>query len=388
MKGVNPIPHATITFPAIMRTEQIALSPLAPGANLSLTVHRFGETGARPRIYIQAALHADEIPGMIAAHHLREQLMALETAGKIKGEIILVPSANPIGLAQRVLGEHIGRFNLADGINFNRGYPHLVPQVAERIEGKLTKDGEANVRLIREALRAELEAWETSNPTEVMKKALLGLALEADIVLDMHCDSEAVEHLYTHTRSAEEFAPLSALIRAQAYLLADVSGDEPFDEALSRPWAELADRFPDHPIPFGCHSTTLEFRGERDVSHELAQRDAAALIDYLTLRGAIDGPAPTVPEPLCQATELAASEPVPAPATGIVVFKAKPGDRVKAGDAIAEIVDPQTGSVSQAKAPSDGVVFARISLRFATQGMRLAKVAGTTAKRTGKLLSA
>ena len=29
-----------------------------------------------------------------------------------------------------------------------------------------------------------------------------------------------------------------------------------------------------------------------------------------------------------------------------------------------------------------------IALRFATQGMRLAKIAGTTAKRTGKLLSA
>ena len=76
-----------------------------------------------------------------------------------------------------------------------------------------------------------------------MKKTLLGLGQEADLVLDLHCDSEAVVHLYTHTRSAEEFAPLSALIGAHAYLLADVSGDEPFDEACSRPWAELADRF-------------------------------------------------------------------------------------------------------------------------------------------------
>jgi hypothetical protein len=33
-------------------------------------------------------------------------------------------------------------------------------------------------------------------------------------------------------------------------------------------------------------------------------------------------------------------------------------------------------------------MFARIAQRFATQGMRLAKVAGITAKRTGKLLSA
>ncbi len=371
-----------------MKTEQIALSPLAPGAGLSLTVHRFGEAGARPRVYVQASLHADEIPGMIAAHHLRERLAALEAEGKIKGEILLVPSANPIGLAQRVLGGHIGRFNLADGINFNRGYPYLVPKVAERIKGKLTADPQANVRLIREALRAELESRETSNPAEAMKKALLTLAVEADIVLDMHCDSEAVEHLYTHTRSADEFAPLSALIGARAYLLADESGDEPFDEALSRPWAELADRFKDHPIPFGCHSTTLEFRGERDVSHELARRDAAALVAYMTLRGAIAGEPPQVPAPLCQPTPLAASEPVLAPATGIVVFEAQVGDQVKAGDVIADIVDPHSGAVSQATSPCDGVVFARIALRFVTQGTRLAKVAGTIARRTGKLLSA
>jgi predicted deacylase len=222
----------------------------------------------------------------------------------------------------------------------------------------------------------------------VLKKALLGLAQEADLVLDMHCDAEAVPHLYTHTRSAEALAPLSALIGAQAYLLADESGDEPFDEACSRPWAELADRFPDHPIPFGCHSTTLEFRGERDVSHELARADAAAIVDFLVLRGAIAGDPPQVPQALCEATPLAASVPVPAPSTGILVFRADVGERVREGDVIAEIIDPHTGAVSEAKAGTDGVMFARIMMRFATQGMRLAKVAGTKASRTGKLLSA
>jgi predicted deacylase len=371
-----------------MRTEQIALSPLAPGASLSLTVHRFGEPEARPQVYIQAALHADEIPGMIAAHHLRERLIALEAEGRIKGEIILVPSANPIGLAQKVLGEPVGRFNLADGINFNRGYAYLVPQVAGRIEGLLTDVGEANVRVIREAMRAELAAWPTSNPAEVLKKTLLGLAIGADLVLDMHCDSEAVVHLYTHTRSSDVFEPLGALIGAHALLLADESGDKPFDEACSRPWAELADRFPEHPIPFSGHSTTLEFRGEGDVSHDLAQADAAALVDFLTLRGVIAGEAPSIPAPLCRPTPLAASVPVTSPSTGIVVFKAQVGDRLKAGDPVADIVDPLTGDVTPVPSPTDGVMFARILLRFATEGQRLAKVAGTTPQRTGKLLSA
>jgi predicted deacylase len=124
------------------------------------------------------------------------------------------------------------------------------------------------------------------------------------------------------------------------------------------------------------------------VSHDTAKADAAALVDFMILRGAIAGDAPQVPEPLCQPTPLAASEPVTTPATGILVFRAGVGTRVKAGDVIADIIDPHTGAVVAATAGSDGVMFARISSRFVTQGMRLAKVAGTTAKRTGKLLSA
>jgi predicted deacylase len=71
-----------------------------------------------------------------------------------------------------------------------------------------------------------------------------------------------------------------------------------------------------------------------------------------------------------------------------MVFKADIGARVKAGDVIAEVIDPLTGATVEAKAPCDGVMFARIAQRFVTKGMRLAKIAGTEAKRTGKLLSA
>jgi predicted deacylase len=371
-----------------MRTEQIALPPLAPGANLSLTVHRFGNEGARPRVYVQAALHADEIPGMIVAHHLREKLLALETEGRVKGEIVLVPSANPIGLTQKVLGEPVGRFDLSNGLNFNRFYPNVIAEAANRVEGSLTGEANTNVRLIRDALLAELAAWKTSNAAEVLKKTLLGLAIDADYVLDMHCDSEAVVHLYTHTLSSHELAPLAALLGARALLVAEISGDDPFDEACSRPWAELAARFPHWPIPMACHATTLEFRGEMDVSDELAGSDAAALVSFLTLRQVISGPMPHIPDTGCEATPLAGSEPVIAPASGMVVFRKSVGDVVKTGEVVADIVDPLTGLSVQALSATEGVMFARILLRFASAGQRIAKVAGKNATRTGSLLGA
>ena len=371
-----------------MRTEQIALPPLAPGIGLALTVHRFGEAGARPQVYVQAALHADETPGMLVAHHLRERLTALEAEGRITGEIVLVPAANPIGLAQKVLGVPVGRFDLASGRNFNRGYPYLVPGVAERIAGRLTGQADANVAIIREALAAEVEAWDVSSSVDRLKATLLRLAVGADIVLDLHCDAEASMHLYTHTRTAEPFASLGALLGVNAFLVADVSGDDPFDEASSRPWPELASRFPDHPIPVACEAATLEFRGEADVDHATARADAGALVDYMILRGVIAGPMPAVPAPLCGPTPLAASEPVVAPASGIIVFRAGIGERIEAGTIVAEIVDPTTGALTEVRTQAGGVVFARALVRFATQGQRIAKVAGTTAWRKGGLLGA
>ncbi|MGS0759400.1 succinylglutamate desuccinylase, partial [Roseateles sp. GG27B] len=68
-------------------------------------------------------LHADELPGMLVAHHLRLKLGALQTAGQVLGEIILVPMANPIGLSQFHLYTHQGRFEATTGENFNRHYP-------------------------------------------------------------------------------------------------------------------------------------------------------------------------------------------------------------------------------------------------------------------------
>ncbi|HYF55675.1 MAG TPA: succinylglutamate desuccinylase/aspartoacylase family protein, partial [Salinarimonas sp.] len=359
-----------------MRTDTIPLGGHAPGLQAALTVHRFGTPGARPLVYVQGALHADEIPGMIAAHHLRGRLEALEAAGRVRGEIVLVPVANPLGLNQRMLGGMVGRFDLADGANFNRHYPDLVAAVAEAVGGRLTDDEAGNRDLIRAALADAVAASPATTPAEHLKRTLLGLAVTANVVLDLHCDSEAAMHLYTLTPHAEDVAPLAALLGCEAVLLATESGDEPFDEACSTPWLRLAERFPDRPVPLACLAATVELRGQADVSHELAAADAEALAAFMTIRGAIEGPAPRVPPARCRATPLEGSEPLIAPRAGMVVFHRDVGERVAAGDVIAEIVCPVSGDVTPVATASDGVLFARSASRFAAAGKRLGKVAG------------
>ncbi|MDT8990020.1 succinylglutamate desuccinylase/aspartoacylase family protein [Curvibacter sp. APW13] len=371
-----------------MIRETIVLQPCAPGVTHSLQVLRFGSGLQGPKAYLQAALHADEVPAMLVARELAALLEGLEARGALRGEIVVVPFANPIGLAQIQLGQQEGRFDLRDGVNFNRGYPELGQQVASELQAQLGGDPAANTQRIRSALRAAVHRMTACGTTQDLKKRLLQLAIDADVVLDLHCDTDAVMHVYGMTPQEPLLTQLGADLGAQAALLATEAGDSPFDEACARPWLVLRELFPQHAIDLACFGATVELRGERDTAHALASQDAQALCRFLTRRGVIAEEVPIAPAvPQCDATPLAASEPITAPHAGVVVFHRQPGDRVQAGDVIAEIVEPASGMVSAVRCESDGLLYARCALRWATPGKRLAKIAGTRLARTGKLLS-
>jgi predicted deacylase len=131
----------------------------------------------------------------------------LEAAGRIRGEVVLVPAANPIGLAQAIHGAPFGRFDLATGTNFNRAYKHVAQDLAASLVGPLGADATANMALIRAHARESVAAWQPGTDAEALKKVLLGLAIDADIVLDLHCDNEAVMHVYAGTPLADAAAP-------------------------------------------------------------------------------------------------------------------------------------------------------------------------------------
>ena len=371
-----------------MTVEGITLGGTAPCTVQALQVHRFGTPGGRPKVYVQAALHADEVPGMLVAQHLIGLLRAHDSAGRIRGEIVVVPLANPIGVQQRVTGSLLGRFNLADGVNFNRGYPDLADAAARAVAGRLGADPAANAAIVRAALLDANAAVLAATPADHLKRALLGLALDADLVLDLHCENEGAVHLYTLTPLADQCRSLAILLRAHALLLADESGGNPFDEACSRPWVDVRRCCPDHPIPLGCCAVTVELRGEADVSDALAAADAEALAGAMILAGAIDAPAPALPAAGCQPTNLADVELLVAPVPGILLLHLEPGARVQPGGLVAEVVDPVTGSRADLHARYAGVLFAQESVRFVAAGRAVAKIAGTEAGRSGALLGA
>ncbi|QNA90640.1 succinylglutamate desuccinylase/aspartoacylase family protein [Massilia sp. Dwa41.01b] len=358
-------------------------------ATFQLTSYHYGQPGRGKKVYIQASLHADEVPAMLVAHFLRQELERLDAEGRVKGEIILVPAANPIGLSQTIHGTPFGRYDLSSGVNFNRAYKHVAEDLKQSLEGKLGEDAAANVALIRAHARRSLETWEPKTSGGILKKTLLSMAIDADIMLDLHCDNEAVLHMYAGEPLAEQVGPLAALLQSHVVLLARESGGEPFDEACSRLWWDLAEHFGQGvAIPPACVAVTVELRGENDVDYGLARPDAGALLQYLAREGVLDLPLEPLPAPLCAPTPLEAVEPLSAPHSGVLVFLKRLGDRVAAGEAVAEIVNPVSGQVTPVCPEHAGIFFASTAHRHLLRGMHVCKIAGDTAFRAGSLLSA
>ncbi len=376
-----------------MRQDTHPLLSASLGSQRQLHSFHFGPEGARPKVYIQGSLHAEELPGMLTAHHLRALLQAAEARGELRGQVVLVPMANPIGLGQRLDHKPMGRFEFDTAQNFNRHYPDLATAVFETVRGRLGADSRANVATVRAAVGQYLQAWTPATELDSQRRALLLLAHDADVVLDLHCDCEAVMHLYSERACWPPLEPLARLLGCQAVLLAHESGGGPFDERLSGLWWQLAERLQaagvDAPLPQACASATVELRGEADVCHDLARQDAQAILAYLQHLGVVHAaPAPVLPAPACEPTPLAGSETLRSPVPGVLVFHAEPGQRLAAGDAVADVIDPVADRVHVVRAGVAGVLYARVKDRYLHAGGEVGKIAGAVPFRSGNLLGA
>lgn len=376
-----------------MRTEHHRLTSCTPGTTRELQSLHFGPLEQGRKAVIQASLHADEPPGMLVAYHLRRELAALEAEHRLRGEIVLLPMANPLGLSQRLLGRGLGRFDLGSGENFNRRYQDLSAATYAKLSAEIDAGHRPTVASVRAALRQSCKELPADSELASLRKILLLQSIDADLVLDLHCDSEAVMHLYTANPLWPQVEPLARLLGAEVSLLATESGGEPFDESCSMVWSHLNRRWQEHsgtpgPWPDACVAVTVELRGETDISHELAERDAAAILAYLAQRGFIEARLPELPPLLREPTPLEGSIPVISPRGGVLVHRQLLGQWVQQGQCIAEVIDPLSGEAIDLCSPVDGLLYAREHSRVVHAGMSIAKVAGSQAVRSGQLLSA
>ncbi|GGE00013.1 peptidase M14 [Aureimonas endophytica] len=327
-----------------------------PGTEWRFAVLSFGdgETGA-PSAYLQAALHANELPGVVAIHALVPKLLKAEAEGRIPGRITIVPHANPIAAGEHLFLEHMGRFSLHSRTNYNRDFPLLGDGDASRLPGD-----EAPV-----------------SAEKRLKARLVKLMLGADLVLDLHCDDESLQYFYAPKPFWPHMADLAACLACKAVLLWDESSDGAFEEAAYAPhrgrpaeddsWARRA-------------VTTVELRGRADVSPELAEADAEGLYRFLVLRGVVRDTDVAAPAPFAgTVTPLEQVEMIMAPAGGALLYHVGPGDRVAAGDRLVTILtapgEPEGEVV--VTAPQAGLILTRRAHRSTRVGEALLKLLGS-----------
>lgn len=333
------------------------LSGDTPGADYRLTVLRFdGRSADAPSAYLQAALHASELPGVAALHYLVPLLEGAERDGRLLGRITVVPHANPIGAAQILFGELQGRFALGSRVNFNRDFPLLQTRDTTGLPGD-------------------------DSPVPVdrrLKARLLSLALPHDLILDLHCDDESLPYLYVPAPYWPHLADLASCLGAEAVVTWADGSDGAFEEAAAYPALSA----PTGTVDFSrIAATTVELRGVSDVTPDIARADAEGLYRFLVLRGVVadEGIRPPSAPFGGPVAPIETVEVVKAPAAGVVLHHVRPGDRVTEGEPLATIVtrpgDPAGDIV--VRAPQGGLVFTRRSRRVTGRGEDLLKLIGS-----------
>ena len=369
------------------RIKHIDLPSMTPGSHRRIQWLRFGKAGTRPKVYIQAAIHANEMPGTMALHHLMPQLLAAERKGLIQSEIIVVPTVNPIGQSQLVGNAHVGRYNLLSYENFNRNWLDLSAAVADRVGNRLGNDAEANVKRIRKAAREALADMKPVNELQTLRVEIMKLSIDADYLLDLHCDIHAALHLFTSACDWPNgaIAELAADLGAQASLC-----NEPYASSLTFSgvhaslWGRLRDRFAEAAIPQACMSVTVEMRSQFDVSDALGRSDAGNLYRWLVRRGVIKGRAQPLPRLLSPAMPMSGMDVGYSQGTGFLVFHLRPGAQVKKGQAICDVIDPANPHGPKArttyKSQTDGVLFScRLDGYLSWPGQVMYRIAGAHA---------
>ncbi|WP_068081987.1 succinylglutamate desuccinylase/aspartoacylase domain-containing protein [Polycladidibacter stylochi] len=333
------------------------------GVTYSFNWFRFeGISSTAPSAYLQAGLHADELPGPAVLHFLMNKLRKAEQDGKVLGQITIVPQANPIGSAQWSFLKLNGRFHSATRENYNRAHP-----LFDKPESKLAHTNE-----------------ELLSVDQRLKHRLARLSLGHQIILDLHCDDESLNYVYIAEELWPQTCDLVASLDADAVLLWQGDADCPFEAAALHPYlgAEYEkDRQENIVI------ATLELRGVCDVNLELAQKDADRIFDFLVARGTIKGESTkTAANYSGPAVPLQHIEMLPAPTSGVIMYHVAPGAIVEEGDKLVTIIH-QPGSPEKDVdifAPQSGLVLTRRSHRYTRAGDDLLKLLGTKPSRDNR----
>jgi len=364
-----------------------------PGRSTELNYFRVGPEGATKKVYLQAALHADEQPGILVLHHLLRLLREADAAGDLNARFVLFPMVNPLGMGDIEFGQHQGRYNRSTGINHNRDWPVLYDAVGDGLAEKLGNDAGENVQRVRAALREWTGSLPRVTAQDQWRHCVVSEACDADYVFDLHCDDDSLLHIFSIPQLADNMQQLADWSGAAATMLAEDSGGGSFDEVWPAIWLRLADECVDKPVPLSVVSCTLEYRGQGDSFDDLNRQDAHNLYGYFQEQGLIGGTALGQRGEARAGTDLRATEYLRAPRPGLLAYRVELGDWVEKGDCIAELIALDGDGAFVDRMPllagTSGQVISRKITKYVWAGANVSKIVGSEIleSRSGSLLS-
>lgn len=330
----------------MFKRTNITTRKLADGSTLTIPVFTFeGKNPYAPHVYIQSSIHGAEVQGNGIILHLIDHFVKHPPFGTI----VLVPNVNPFSINQRLGDYGYSRFDPNTGDNWNRLYDNI----SCRTSLEKTSDDQIVIEEFLLGTNPSTPTAAVINKLQIeilnrLDKRLEGqhsygkklalqiqrMASEADIVLDLHCDTISLPHLYT---------PNYAIDSARAFNIPYIiSIPEKFagalDEASFCPWSNLARVWNNsiYPKPH-VEAFTLEFGSQEILDLEAAKQQALGIIHYLAKKQVCDDVAyeRTNEQYVCPLAEL---HNIYAPQGGYISHFAPLGRVVQANEPLLEIL--------------------------------------------------
>jgi len=325
-----------------IRKEIMHVGEMASGAALTVPVYRLKGDEHSPSVYIQANMHGAEVQGNAVIFQLLELLKNTD----IKGDITLVPYANPVGCNHKNGEYTLGRFDPITGMNWNRMYHFDADMIKPFVRESIGKDDstiEKNFKkLMIDSIEQKLEHNIFGLTTgQRMAYQLQRLAHQADYVLDLHTGPISSKHLY-----CPEYAKESAkYFDIPHTLLIPNSFDGALDEATFCPWWDLQEAFAELGIEFSISSETLnkesftvELGSQEQIDLDVALEDAKSIMNYLHYKKVIVAPKYQAKGMTRYACYLKDYKAFYSPMGGMVDYLAEFGKPLPAGEPLARIL--------------------------------------------------
>ncbi|WP_085298473.1 succinylglutamate desuccinylase/aspartoacylase family protein [Cognaticolwellia mytili] len=336
----------------VISKEVMHVGEMASGAALTVPVYRIkgSQQGSEqgPSVYIQANMHGAEVQGNAVIFQLLEQLKHIE----LKGDITLVPYANPVGCNHKNGEYTLGRFDPITGVNWNRMF-HFDASIIEPFAQEYVNCSSEKIEAAFKALMLEQIEQKLNHNIyglttgQRIAYQLQRLAHQADIVLDLHTGPISSKHLY-----CPEYAKESAkYFDIPHTLLIPNSFDGALDEATFCPWWQLQLTLKalgrDFPIRKNnvegeCgivkESFTVELGSQEQIDLDVAHQDALGILSYLQYQNVINSNDYHPKAMVRYSCMLEDYKALYSPMGGMVDYLASFGEPLPAGEPLARIL--------------------------------------------------